>query len=149
MSYSIFGEDLRRFRFHEAVRATCFGIKVSVPNFYSIFELYYLSSGTFFTSIGELGLSLHEICEVSNLPMGSLLYKEYFPCTLELEQLEKKDSSLFERYREFICHFYIYLDVHHVYRNVNGLKSCANHLFPTLDDALKRFKFQWPGNISL
>ena len=50
-----FEEDLKRLRLYEAVRATCYGIEVTVPNFYAIFELYYPASGTFFTPVSELG----------------------------------------------------------------------------------------------
>ena len=34
-----FEADLMRLGLHEAVRATCHGIKISVPNFFAIFEL--------------------------------------------------------------------------------------------------------------
>ena len=74
-----FGKDLKQLGIHEAVSATCLGIEVSAPNFYAILELYCPVSGTFFTPIGEIGLELHEMWEVSNLSMGSLPYKEYFP----------------------------------------------------------------------
>jgi len=50
--------------------------------------------------------------EVSNIPMGSLPYKEHFPCVMEMEQLEKEDPALFETYRELMCHFYVCLDVY-------------------------------------
>ena len=80
-----FGEDLKRLGLHEVVRTTCYGMKVSMPNFYTIFELYYPAFGTFFTPIGELGLVFHEMWEVSYLPLHSLPYEEYFPDTEELE----------------------------------------------------------------
>jgi len=70
-----------------------------VPNFFSIFELYCLDLGIFFTPVGELGLALHEMWEISNLPMGSMPYEEYFPCTIEPEQMEKDDPKMFETYR--------------------------------------------------
>ena len=56
-----FDKDLKRLKLHEAIRATCYKIEVSVPNFYAIFELYFLTSGTFFTPIGDLRLALHEM----------------------------------------------------------------------------------------
>ena len=37
--------------------------------------------------------------EISNLPMGSKPYEEYFPCTMELEQMEKDDPEMFETYQ--------------------------------------------------
>ena len=56
-----FREDLKRLGLREAVRATCYGIQISVANFYAIFELYCPVIGTFFTSVGELGMTLHEM----------------------------------------------------------------------------------------
>jgi len=55
-----FEAELMRIELHEAVRATCYGIEISVPNFFAIFELNCLASGTFFTPVGELGFMLHE-----------------------------------------------------------------------------------------
>ena len=66
-----FEEDLERLRLYEAVRVTCYGIQMSVANFYAIFELYCPAIGTFFTPIGELGIALHKMWEVSALPLGS------------------------------------------------------------------------------
>ena len=56
-----FSEDLQRLKLYKVVRATCYEIEVSVPNFYAIFELYRSSFGPFFTPVSELGLALHEI----------------------------------------------------------------------------------------
>jgi len=47
--------------------------------------MYYPASGTFFTSVGELGMVLHEMWE-------------YFSCAEELRQLEKKEPTLYETY---------------------------------------------------
>jgi len=102
-----FEGDLERLGLYEAVRATCYGIQMSVANFYAIFELYFLGTGTFFTPVGELGMTLHERWEVSALLMGSLPYEEYFPCEVKLALLEKQEPALFETYRELMCHFYI------------------------------------------
>ena len=60
-----FEEDLERLGLYEPVRATCYGIQMSVANFYAIFELYCPATGTFFTLVGELGMTLHEMWEVS------------------------------------------------------------------------------------
>ena len=62
---------------------------MSVANFYAIFELYCLATGTFFTPVGELDMALREMWEVSALPMGSLPYEEYFPCEVKLALLKK------------------------------------------------------------
>ena len=58
----------------------------------------------FFTPVRELGMALHEMWEVSNLPMGPLPHEEYFPCNKELKQLEE-ETTLYETYRELMCHF--------------------------------------------
>ena len=56
-----FEKDLERINLHEVVRATCYGIDMNVACFYAILELYCPASGTFFTPIGELGMTLHEM----------------------------------------------------------------------------------------
>jgi len=50
-------------------------METSVPNFFTILELHCPVSGMFFTPVGELGMALHEIWEVSNLPMGFVPYE--------------------------------------------------------------------------
>ena len=84
-----FEEDLERLELCEAIRATCYGIQMSVANFYAIFELYWPATRTFFTPVGELGMVLHEMWEVYALLMGSLPYEKYFLCEAELMLLEK------------------------------------------------------------
>jgi len=71
-----FDADLKKLGLHEAVRATCNGIEISVPNFFAIFELYCPALGTFFTPVGELGLAQHDMWEVSNFPVGLMLKEE-------------------------------------------------------------------------
>ena len=56
-----FEEDLERLGLYEAVKATCYGIQMSVVNFYAIFKLYCPATGAFFTPVGELGMALHEM----------------------------------------------------------------------------------------
>ena len=101
---------------------------MSVANFYAIFELYCPATGTFFTPVGELGMALHEMWEVSALPLGSFPYEEYFPCEAELTLLEKKEPALFETYRELMCHLYICSSIHgrairelHAVRRAGGI----------------------------
>ena len=64
--------------------------------------------------------------------MGSLPDEEYFPCAEVLEQLEKKELALYETYRELMCHFYIYLDLHPSRRTTNGLKTWVDYFFPAM-----------------
>ena len=86
-----FEEDLERLGLYEAVRATCYGIQMSVANFYAIFELYCPTTGTFFTFVGELGMALQEMWEISALPLGSLPYEECFLYEAELALLKKQE----------------------------------------------------------
>ena len=51
----VFEAPLKRLGLYEVVRATCFGINISIPTFYAIMEMYSLASGTFFTPLGETG----------------------------------------------------------------------------------------------
>ena len=97
----VFPDDLMRLGLYKSVRATCF--RISIPTFYAILEMYCPALRAFFTPVGKLGMALHEMSEVSNLPMGSLPYKEYFLYAEELAQLEKKEPALYETYRELMC----------------------------------------------
>ena len=122
-----FEGDLDRLGLYEAIRATCYGIQMSEANFYAIFELYCPATGTFFTPVGELGMALHEMWEVSALPLGSLPYEEYFPCEVELAHLEKQEPALFETYRELMCHLYICSSMHGSYKGAScSLKSARD-----------------------
>ena len=56
-----------------------YGIPVSCRHFLALLETYMPDSNTFLTSGGELGLALHEMHQVSGLPMGDCPYQEYFP----------------------------------------------------------------------
>ena len=136
-----FDADLRKLGLREAVRATCHVIEISVPNFFAIFKLYCPVSGTFFTPVSELGLALHEMWKVSNLLRGLMPYDEYFPCMMELEQMEKDNPDMFETSRELMCHFYICMDVHNARGNMNGMKVWADYLFPILDGAPEEVQF--------
>ena len=76
--FAHFEEDLERLGLYDAVRATCYGIQMSVANFYAIFELYCLATGTFFTPVGELGMALYEMWEVS-VAFGISPIRRIFP----------------------------------------------------------------------
>jgi len=91
-------------------------------------------SATFFIPVGELGMALQRMWEVSNLRIGSLPYEEYFPCAEELEQLEKKEPALYETYRKLMCQFYISLDLH------LGLKTWVDYLFPIVGGPLENLQ---------
>lgn len=60
--------------------------------------MYNSKNDTFFTPVGELGLALHEIYEVSALSMGEVPYKEYILTTEKLSMLRAKDKCIYETY---------------------------------------------------
>ena len=57
----VFRADLMRLGLHEAVRATRFGMNISVLTFYAILEMYCLVPDMFFTLVEELGMALYEV----------------------------------------------------------------------------------------
>ncbi|ONK80865.1 uncharacterized protein A4U43_C01F22620 [Asparagus officinalis] len=69
-----FGEDLKAGGLYAAVRATTYGLTMSVPHFLALLELYNSDANTFLTKHGELGLVLHEMYKISGLPMGNMIY---------------------------------------------------------------------------
>jgi len=59
-------------------------------------EHYNSLTGTFFTPVGEMGLALHELYEVSGLVMRDAPYEEYVPTSKELHLLRKEDPQVYE-----------------------------------------------------
>ena len=85
--------------------------------------MYCPASGIFFTPVNKLGMVIHEIWKVSNLPISSMPYEEYFPCVEELTQMEKDKPVMYETYKEVICYLYICLDLYPSRMNINSLKT--------------------------
>ena len=52
----------------------------------------------FFTPIGEIGLVLHEMYEVSGLVIGDAPYEEYVLSTEKLYLVKKSDPLVYETY---------------------------------------------------
>jgi len=90
-----------------AVRAVMHGIPQNNHHFYAVLEHYNLETCTFFTSAREIGVALHEMCEISGLAMGNAPYEEYVPSTEEPYLLKKDDPLVYETYWEVLCHFHI------------------------------------------
>lgn len=88
-----FSCELETYRLYDAVRATCYSFKMNPMTFRGIVELYCPSTGTFFTTNGELGLALHEMGEVSRLLMDVHPYEEYVPYNEELKDLSKNHNA--------------------------------------------------------
>ena len=55
-----------------------------------------------------MGLTLHELYEVSRLVIGDAPYEEYVLTAEELHLLKKDDPQVYEIYWEVLCHFHIY-----------------------------------------
>ena len=89
------------------MRAVQYGIPHSIQHFYTILEWYNLEICTFFIPIGEMGLALHEMYEVSGLMIGDAPYEEYIPSKEKLHLLKKRDHLVYETYWEVLCHFHI------------------------------------------
>ena len=77
-------DSLKQAGMYQAVRAVQYGILQSSHHFYGVLECYNPLAVTFFTLVGEMGLTLHELYEVSGLIIGDAPYKEY---VLTLEEL--------------------------------------------------------------
>ena len=83
---------------YHSVRAIQYGLLQSSYNFYGVLEHCNPLTGTFFTPAGEIGLTLHELYEVSGRVMGDVSYEEYVPTSEELHLLRKEDPQVYEIY---------------------------------------------------
>ena len=101
------GDLLKRVGLYVAVRAVQWGIPPGSHNFFGILERYNSLTGTFFTPVGEMGLAMHELHEVSGLSTGDIPYEEYVPTTEELHHLKREFPGVYETYWEVMCHFHI------------------------------------------
>ena len=54
-----------------------------------------------------MGLTLHELYEVSGLTLGDAPYEEYVPTTEELHLLRREGPQAYETYWEVLRHFHI------------------------------------------
>lgn len=75
-------------------------------------ELYNAGTCTLFTPIGEIGIAVHEMHEVTGLPEGDYPYKEFILNHWEFRALEKQNSRIYGTYWEVLCHYFICMDVH-------------------------------------
>ena len=92
-------EDLlKQVGLYQAVRAIQYGTPQSSHLFYGVLEHYNPWICTFFTSVGEMGLALHEFYEVLGLVIEDASYEEYVPTTEELHLLKKDDPQVYEIY---------------------------------------------------
>jgi len=90
-----------------AMRDLQYGISQSTQHFYAMLERFNPETCTFITPIGEIGLALYEMYEVSVLVIGDAPYKKYVPSTEEQHMLKKSDPLVCQTYWEVLCHFHI------------------------------------------
>ena len=83
-SLAEFEDLLLQARLYGAMRAVQYDIPQSTQHFYAILERYNPETYTFFTPIREMGLTLHEMYEVSRLVIGDAPYEEFISSTEEL-----------------------------------------------------------------
>src|SRR3954469_2353569 len=96
------------------IRAVLFGLPQDPQNFFGVIELYHPDTRTFFTPIGELGISYHEMRYISGLDYGEFVYEERVPLSSNLEDLSVCYGKEFTNvYWEVLCHFQICADIHH------------------------------------
>ncbi|ONK55343.1 uncharacterized protein A4U43_UnF4580 [Asparagus officinalis] len=106
---SRWSEELHACGLYTAIRSTMYGLPVSAKHFFALCELYNPDSNTFLTKHRELGLALHEMHKISGLPMGQMLYQEYFPSNHELSQLKDRMPDRYETLWDLTCHYHIAL----------------------------------------
>ena len=127
---------LRSLALFTPIRAVQFGLKSNPLQLFSILELYNSDSCTFFTLDGELGMAMHEMHEVSGLPMGEVPYEEFIPGSSELKRLRSEHPTIHETYWELMCHYHICFD-QICGKKKTGVyvshKNWADYLFENLD----------------
>ena len=79
-------------------------------------ERYNPETCTFFTSVEEMGLALHEMYEVFRLVMGDIPHEEYVPSVEELHLMVDSAPLAYVTYWEMLCHF-------HISTEITGLRS--------------------------
>lgn len=87
-----------------AIRGSCYGLKKNPKLFIALVEMHNRRTGTFFTPIGEMGLTLHEMYDISRLPWGDEPYEEYTPTGEEFEELDRRYPDFLAVYQEVLCH---------------------------------------------
>lgn len=109
--------------------------------FTCVLELYNSDTSTFFMPFGELDLALHEMYEVSVLPIGEILYEEYVPTGEELHLLKLQNPLIYDTYGELLCHYQICAQVTGLRNNGVKQKAWANYLFLNFDSDTPYFSY--------
>src|SRR5436190_10357215 len=106
------------------------GVRANINNFLGMLEQYSPERCTFFTPVGEIGISPWEMQRVSDLPMGEFPYEEHVPLSVELELLKVQDPELYSTYWEVLCHFFICGELKGQSRGGVAYSTWAEYLFP-------------------
>src|SRR4051812_15024554 len=106
------------------------GVRANVNNFLGMLEQYSPETCTFFTSVGEIGISPWEMQHVSGLPAGEFPYEEHVPPSAELELLKTQDPELYSTYWEILYHFFICRESKGRGRGGIVFSTWAEYLFP-------------------
>ncbi|ONK73232.1 uncharacterized protein A4U43_C04F28720 [Asparagus officinalis] len=130
-------EELKANGLYAAVRATMYGLTISIPHFLVLLELYNPDTNTFLMKYGELGLALHEMNNVSGLLMGNMVYQEYFPSNWELHQLKSATPNCYDTLWDLTYHYHVALaGVKPLSKKTKpqiSLKKFADYLFRNLE----------------
>lgn len=105
------GQVLKEISLYQAIQNVQYGLSQSPYHLFCLLEMFNSKTGTFFTSVGGLGLALHEMYKVSALFMGEVSYEEYTSTTEELNMLRVKDEHIYETYLKMMYHYHIYADL--------------------------------------
>jgi len=81
-------------------------------------------------------MAMHEMHEVSGLPMGEVPYEEFIPESSELKRLQSEHPAIYKTYWELMCHYHICFD-QTCGKKKTGVyvshKNWADYLFENLD----------------
>lgn len=83
-----FRSILKDIGLYRAIRNVHYNLPHSTYHLFSILEMYYSDSGTFFILVDEVGFALHKMFEVSLLSIGELSYEGIMPTTEEFKWLK-------------------------------------------------------------
>src|SRR5436189_5007157 len=124
-----FEDQLRWIQLLPAMCAVRQGVHANVNNFLGMLEQYSPDTCTFFTPVGEIGISPWEMQRVSGLPAGEFPYEEHVPHSGELELLKMQDPELYSTYWEVLCHFFICGELKGRGRGDVAFSTWAEYLF--------------------
>src|SRR3954462_15698563 len=125
-----FEDRLRQIQLLPAMLSVRQGLRANVNNFLGMLEQYSPKTCTFFTPVGEIGISPWEMQHVSGLPAGEFSYEEHVPPSAELELLKMQDPELCSAYWEVLCHFFICGESKGRGRGGVAFSTLAEYLFP-------------------